>query len=126
MVTAVCSVPVLLRTGLIRVFEVDNIINENREPLNAEGTVSFLVVREVDLAQSLLEASFQLGVGRSVEAIHVRMAAVAAIYVPLREPAEAQSRPILRGKKGKEDSHDGWVNIGWLRQTLQLQRHYRG
>ena len=99
MVTAVCSVPVLLRTGLIRVFEVDNIINENREPLNAGVAISFLVVREVDLAQSLLEASFQLGVGRSVEAVHVRMVAVAAIDVPLQELAAVQSIPILRGKK---------------------------
>ena len=126
MVTAVCSVPVLLRTGLIRVFEVDNIINENREPLNAEVTISFLVVRGVDLAQSLLEASFQLGVGRSVEAVHVRMAAVAVIDVPLQELAKVQSIPILRGKKGKEDSHDVWVNVGWLRQKLQRQHHYRG
>ena len=75
MVTAVCSVPVLLRTGLIRVFEVDNIINENREPLNTEVAISFL------------------------EAVHVRMAAVAAIDVPLQELAEVQSIPILRGKK---------------------------
>ena len=57
-----------------------------------------------------MEASFQLSVTRSVKAAHVRMAAAAAINVPLQELVEAQSILILQtNMAGKALTTDGWT-----------------
>lgn len=75
--------------------------------------------------QPFLQPLCQLGGGRTIEAIHPRMATVAAIDILLQELGGAISTgavPFQEPIKG--GTHNSGVNITPLRQPFQRQCHY--